>query len=51
LAVGLSGVAAALLVALPWILRRYDPLGLRDMVRIESLEASQPDEDGSPEPS
>lgn len=51
LAVGLSGVAAALLVALPWILRRYDPLGLRDMVRIESLEAAQPDQDGSPEPS
>lgn len=35
LALGLSALVAVLLAASPWLIARYDPFGLRDLVRIE----------------
>jgi uncharacterized membrane protein YdjX (TVP38/TMEM64 family) len=35
LALGLSGLVAVLLAASPWLIERYNPFGLCDLVRIE----------------
>lgn len=33
--VGLAAICLVVLVALPWLLRRYNILGVRDMLQVE----------------